>query len=337
MDLAIIGAGPIGLFAAFQAGLLGMKVCVIDALDFVGGQCAALYPEKPIYDIPAHPSILASDLIKNLEVQARHFKTVFHLGQEVIEITREGGEGYFSLRTSKGNVIKAKTILIAAGNGSFAPNKPNLEGIEKHENKSIFYSVTNKNHFKGKHLVIFGGGDSAIDWSIELAQLTRSITLVHRREKFRCAEGVLEKAQDLKSAGRLDIIVSHQLMRLIEDESSGMMQYLVIADADGNEKHLPSDYALFFFGVSILPGPISQWGLEMERRLIKVNSSSMVTSIPGIYGAGDIVSYPGKLKLITNGFAEAATACHAIQKYLNPDKPQILVHSTSQAKLFNEI
>jgi thioredoxin reductase (NADPH) len=194
MDIAIIGAGPVGLFAAFQAGLLGMKACVIDALDFAGGQCAALYPDKPIYDIPAHPSILASDLVANLEKQAKHFKPEFHLGAQITNLERKPDQEGFVLHTSNGRTIKTKTVLIAAGSGLFTPNKPKLEGLEKHEDKSIFYSVRDKSHFKDKKVIIFGGGDSALDWCIEFVDFASHVTLVHRRDKFSCLDSSLEKA-----------------------------------------------------------------------------------------------------------------------------------------------
>jgi thioredoxin reductase (NADPH) len=333
MDLAIIGAGPIGLFAAFQAGLLGMKVCVIDTLEQVGGKCSSLYPEKPIYDIPAHPSILAGDFIKNLEKQAKNFKPVFYLDEQVVELVRKDEAAAFILKTSTGKKINTKTVLIAAGSGSFMPNKPRIEGLDKHEGKSVLYSVKNKNDFKGKKVVIFGGGDAAIDWTLELVNHADSVTLVHRRDEFRCASASLEAVEDLKKAGKLSIHVSQQLIGL-KDEGD-ILRSLIIEDKDQIKKELIADAALFFFGVSIVPGPILEWGLDIEQRLIKVDVSKMCTNLSGIYAAGDIVSYPGKIKSIVTGFGEVVTACHAIQKYLNPDKPQSFIHSTSRGELFN--
>ena len=333
MDLAIIGAGPIGLFAAFQAGLLGMKVCIIDTLEHVGGKCTSLYPEKPIYDIPAHPYILAADFIKNLEKQAKHFNPTFYLGEQVVDLIRKDNTDGFILKTLTGKEINAKTTLITAGSGAFIPNKPKINGLDKHEGKSVFYHVKSKNDFKSKNVVIFGGGDAAIDWTLELTSYAKSVTLVHRREEFRCTPASLKAVEDLKNNGKISVYVSHQLIGF-KDENDVLCS-LIIEDIKQTKKELVTDVALFFFGASIISGPILEWKLDMEKRLIKVDSSKMCTNIPGIYAAGDIATYPGKIQTIVTGFGEAVIACHAAQNYLNPDKPQSIIHSSSRGELFN--
>ena len=335
MDLAIIGAGPVGLFAAFQAGLLGIKACVIDSQDFVGGQCSALYPEKPIYDIPAHPCISGDDLAKKLEIQAKHFNTVFHLGKRVIEIFKDEATSDFILKTASGEIIQAKTILIAAGLGMFVPNKPRVEEIEEYEEKSIFYNVKSKNYFKDKNIVIFGGGDSAADWTIELVNIAKSVTLVHRRDQFRCAAASVNALEMLEKENKLNIERSKQLVEIKGNKDTGKLQSLVIADANLNKKEIETNLGLFFLGASASLGPILDWKLNLEKRLIKVDPSKMSTNIPGIFGAGDIITYRGKLKSIVVGFGEAVRACYSVQAYLNPNKPQGFIHSTSQANLFD--
>ncbi|NRA73341.1 MAG: NAD(P)/FAD-dependent oxidoreductase [Rickettsiales bacterium] len=334
MDLAIIGAGPVGLFAAFQAGLLGIKSCVIDSQEFVGGQCSALYPEKPIYDIPAHSCISGDTLTKNLETQAKHFNTVFHLGEQVTEISREDKTNNFILKTPTGKIIQAKTILIAAGLGVFLPNKPRVKDIENYENKSIFYSIKNRNYFKNKDIVIFGGGDSAADWTIDLVDIAKSTTLVHRREQFRCAPASMNALETLEKNGKLNIERSKQLIELKGNKNTGELQTVTIADADNNTKELKANASLFFLGASISLGPIINWQLNIEKKAIKVDPSKMSTNISGIFGAGDIITYPGKLQSIVVGFGEAVRACYSIHAYLNPNKTQGFIHSTSQADLF---
>lgn len=335
MDIAIIGAGPVGLFAAFQAGLLGLKACIIDTQEFVGGQCSALYPEKPIYDIPAHPSILGAELTKNLEMQARHFSTKFYLGEQVQNISQDKATKIFTLQTSTGKIIQAKSILIAAGLGTFRPNKPMLDSIIHYENQSIFYTVGDKNHFKGKHVCIFGGGDSAADWTIELVDIARSITLIHRREEFRCSPSSVVLLEDLHDNNKIHIRRSCQLLELEGNEHIGALKALTLIDKNQNRFRLEIDAALFFLGSSISLGPIANWNLELERKSIKVDPSKMSASIPGIFGAGDIITYPGKLKSITVGFGEAVTACYAIKNYLDPNSSQTFIHSTSQSELFS--
>jgi len=336
MQLAIIGAGPVGLFAAFQAGLLGIKSCLIDTLDIVGGQCSSLYPEKAIYDIPACPSISASDLIKRLEEQAKAFKPTFYLGEQVLKITKQDHTDEFILQTSTGNDRRAKAVLIAAGNGAFLPNKPQINGIERYESKSVFYNVKNKNSFKEKNVVIFGGGDAAADWAAELVDVAKTITLVHRRKEFRCMPASLKRLEELSAAGKVNLFLECQLTEIKGHEETGKMEYLTVEDANRHKQNLAADAALFLFGLSINLGPILDWGLDFEKRQIKVDSATMQTNIPGIYAAGDIGSYPGKLKLILTGFSEAALACHSVQEHLNPGKSRGIVHSTSKGALFNE-
>jgi thioredoxin reductase (NADPH) len=331
-DIVIIGAGPAGLFAVFEAGMLKMKCHVIDALDMVGGQCAALYPEKPIYDIPAHPKIDAIDLVKSLEEQAEPFDPVYHLGQRVEEIKKHGE--YFELTTSLGRVIEAKAVIIAAGCGAFGPNRPPLEGIQDYEGKSIFYMVAKKETFKDKNVVIAGGGDSAVDWAISLAPITKKLSIVHRRPKFRCAPDSYDKLCTLKENGKIDIIVPYQLDS-IEGEN-GNISEVVVVDLDGNQKRIEADVLLPFFGLSMKLGPIANWGLNVIKNHIEVDPSTLQTSLEGIFAIGDICTYKGKLKLILNGFAEAAMAAHAAYKIVHPHEALHFEYSTTKGIHVNE-
>lgn len=306
MDVVIIGAGPVGLFAAFQAGMLGMKSCVIDSLDFVGGQCSALYPEKPIYDIPGHPEISAQSLISNLEKQAASFKPEYYLGQQVTGVKKTGES--FEVTTSAGVTISSKIVIIAAGCGAFGPNKPPLEDIESYEGKSIFYSVLRVEDFRDKKIVIAGGGDSAVDWSIALSSVAKMVYLVHRRDKFRATPESLRRLAEISSEGRLEIVVPYQLHAL--EGGDGYLTSVVVQNLDGSNKKLEADILLPFFGLKMSLGPILDWGLNIEANHIKVSKENYETNIPGIYAIGDIASYSGKIKLILTGFAEAASALH---------------------------
>ncbi len=306
MDVVIIGAGPVGLFAAFQAGMLGMKSCIIDTLDFPGGQCRALYPEKPIYDIPGHPEILAEQLIVNLEKQAASFKPQYYLGQQVIGL-RKVGE-LFEVTTSAGLSISCKIVLIAAGCGAFGPNKPPLENIDIYENKSVFYSVQKVENFRNKRIVIAGGGDSAVDWANALAEVAKVIYLVHRRDKFRAAPESLRKLAELSANGVVEIIAPYQLHALEGDGTQ--LTSVIVQDLAGQNRKLDSDILLPLFGLKMSLGPILDWGLNIEMHHIKVSKENYQTNIEGVYAVGDIASYDGKIKLILTGFAEAATALH---------------------------
>ena len=325
-DLAVIGAGPAGLFTIFEAGMLKMHCHVIDALDFIGGQCAALYPEKPIFDIPAHPHIEAQELIDKLEEQATPFKPVYHLGQQVTGFKKED-DGHFLLTTSKHVQLRAKAIIIAAGCGAFGPNRPPLEGLEAYEGKSVFYMVRRKKDFEGKNVVIAGGGDSAVDWALELEGIAKKIYIVHRRPKFRCAPESQSRLEQLSQAGKIELVVPYQLDALKGD--NGMLSTVVVKTLDGETRELEADVLLPFFGLAMELGPIAAWELALEHKHLKVDPATMQTNIPGIFAIGDIASYPGKLKLILNGFAEAAMACHASRAVAYPDQAFHFEYSTT--------
>lgn len=304
-DIVIIGAGPVGIFSAFQAGMLGMKSCIIDALDVPGGQCSALYPEKPIYDIPAYPETFAQDLINNLIKQASPFDPIYLMSSQVIGL--ESIDSGFRLVTSRDDIIEAKAVIIAAGAGSFGPNRPPLQNIELYEGKSVFYSVTKPDEFAGKNIVIAGGGDSAVDWAISLSSIAQ-VSLVHRRAKFRAAPASIQKIHELVEAGKIELVTNFQLAEL--NGIKGILKEVIVADLDGNKKHLNADILLPFFGLSQNLGPILKFGLDVKGHCIKSDYPHFETNIPGIYAVGDIAAYAGKLKLILTGFAEVAAALH---------------------------
>jgi thioredoxin reductase (NADPH) len=325
-DIVIIGAGPVGLFAVFEAGMLKMRCHVIDTLDFTGGQCTALYPEKPIYDIPAHPQISAEDLIKNLEQQASPFNPVYHLGQSAdkIEKTSDG----WNVTTSKGTSISCKSIIIAGGCGAFGPNRPPLVGIEEYEGKSVFYLIKRKEDFRGKKVVIAGGGDSAVDWALSLADIAEKLYVVHRRPKFRCAPDSHDKLNKLAESGKIELVIPYQLDNIMG--SNGKIEKVIVKTLDGEIRELEADILLPFFGLSMELGPIANWGLNLDKSTISVDPSTMQTSEDGIFAIGDIIHYPNKLKLILSGFAEAATACHQAQKVVYPGQEFHFEYSTTQ-------
>ncbi|MBN9543768.1 MAG: NAD(P)/FAD-dependent oxidoreductase [Alphaproteobacteria bacterium] len=325
-DIAIIGAGPTGLFAVFEAGMLKMKTVVIEALDFIGGQCTALYPEKPIYDIPAHPSILAEDLIKNLEAQAAPFKPEYLLSQQVVKLNKTND--LFELTTSKGNIVECKAVIIAGGCGSFGPNRPPIANLEEYEGKSVFYLINNKEFYRDKTVVIAGGGDSAVDWAINLYDIAKKIYVIHRRDKFRAAPESCDKLAELSKTEKLEMVIPYQLEGLEGD--NGQIKHVVVKDLDNNIKYIEADYLLPFFGLSMDLGPILDWELHLEKKHIAVEPSTMATSIPGVYAIGDIATYKNKLKLILNGFAEAATACYDIYNLVYPDVALHFEYSTTK-------
>ncbi len=325
-DVIIIGAGPVGLFAIFEAGMLGMKSHIVDSLDEIGGQCSALYPEKPIYDIPAYPKILASELIEKLKEQANPFKPTFHLGQQVVSFSKEGD--LFRIKTNKDVEIEAKIIVIAAGAGAFGPNRPPLENIREYEGKSIFYHVKKSEDFAGKNIAIAGGGDSAIDWAIHLAEFAKKIYLIHRRDKFRASPANLQKVEELVSANKIELVIPYQLHSL--EGADGVLESVKLYDLSGNIKSLQSDILLPFFGLSMELGPIADWGLNLKTSHIEVDKSTSETNIDGIYAIGDIVTYEGKLKLILTGFAEAATCFHHAYKRVFDGKALHFEYSTNK-------
>ncbi|HEY9080567.1 NAD(P)/FAD-dependent oxidoreductase [Magnetovibrio sp.] len=329
-DVAIIGAGPVGLFAVFQCGMLKLSCHVIDALDDVGGQLTALYPEKPIYDIPGHPEILAGNLISMLEAQAAPFKPVYHLSQQVIGVD-ELDDGRLLLSTTKGVQIDAGAVIIAAGVGAFGPNRPPLDGIKDFEGmgpgRGVNYMVKRREDFRGKKVVIAGGGDSAVDWAVSLSDVAESIKVVHRRPKFRAAPDMVARMEELTKTGNVELVVPYQLAGL--DGGADGLTAVTVADLDGNARTLDADVLLPFFGLSQNIGPIADWGLGIEHNHITVDPSDMSAGRSGIFGAGDIITYPGKLKLILMGFSEAALAAHSARDYVHPDEAYHFEHSTS--------
>jgi thioredoxin reductase (NADPH) len=327
-DVAIIGAGPVGLFAVFECGMLKLRCHVIDALDEIGGQCVALYPEKPIYDIPAYPEIAAGTLIERLEEQARPFKPVFHLGQRVDGLTRLGGEAGWRLETSAGTVIHACAVIIAAGVGAFGPNRPPLGGIESYEGRSVFYFVKRPEDLRGKRVVVAGGGDSAVDWAVLLAELAERVYVVHRRPKFRAAPESVARLHALEDAGRVELVIPYQLAELEGD--GGELHAVVVRTLDGETRRLDADILLPFFGLSMNLGPIADWGLNLERNHIVIDPTTCATGQPGIFAVGDIATYPNKLKLILSGFSEAALAAHAIFPIAHPGEALHFEYSTTK-------
>lgn len=323
-DVAIIGAGPVGLFAVFELGMLNMRAVVFDALDSPGGQCAALYPEKPIYDIPGYPRIDAGDLVQRLTEQAAPFAPSYHLGHAVTRLTRDG-DGW-RVGTGNGAEISAKAVVIAAGGGAFGPNRPPLDGIEAYEGRSVFYMVGRREDFRDKRVVIAGGGDSAVDWALSLAEIAAHVAVVHRRPKFRAAPASVARLHELADAGRIELVVPYQLAGL--DGVGGQLDAVIVRTLDGDERRLPADVLLPFYGLSSDLGPIAAWDLALERRQIAVDPATCATSQPGIYAIGDVVTYPGKLKLILCGFSEAALAAHAIHRLVFPDQELHFEYST---------
>ncbi len=326
-DVAIIGAGPVGLFAVFECGMLKMKTHVIDALDMAGGQCAALYPEKPIYDIPGYPKVGALELIENLQAQAAPFNPVYHLGQRVEKLAR-ADDGWLELETAKGTKIRAKAVILAAGVGAFGPNKPPLARIDDFENKGVHYFVQRREDFRGRRVAIAGGGDSALDWTLSLADVAARVMVIHRRDKFRGAPDTVAKVMDLAREGKIDLVTPYQLEGL--EGEPGALTHVVLKDLDGNIRKLEADALLAFFGLAMNLGPIAGWGLALHKGNIAVEAATLATSVPGIFAIGDIADYPGKLKLILQGFAEAAMAAHAAHKLVHPGEVLHFEYSTTK-------
>ena len=326
-DVAIIGAGPVGLFAVFELGMLKIKSVVIDSLPALGGQCTALYPEKPIYDIPGFPSVDAAELIKNLEAQAAPFAPEYVLGEQVVQCKKMPGDGW-ALTTNKGTTIHAKAVIIAAGCGAFGPNRPPLAGLEHYEATSIHYMVTRREDFRGKKIAIAGGGDSAVDWANSLAEIAEKIYVIHRRDKFRAMPESVDKMQALVAAGKIEMVVPYQLEGLDGDGKN--LSAITVKNMDGSLRTLDAQHLLAFFGLSMELGPIANWGLGLTGNHIMVDSGTCTTDTPGIFAIGDIATYPHKLKLILCGFSEAAQTAHAIYKYLYPDVALHFEYSTTK-------
>ena len=322
-DIIIIGAGPTGLFTVFEAGLLKLKCHLIDALAQPGGQCSEIYPKKPIYDIPAYPEILAGDLTDKLLEQCKQFEPGFTLGERAEEITK-GDDGIFTVTTNKGTQHQAPVVAIAGGLGSFEPRKPQLENLEKFEDNGIEYIIKDPEIYRDKKVVIAGGGDSALDWSIFLANINSEVTLVHRRNEFRGALDSVEKVIELKKQNKINIITPAEIVKLNGDK---VLKSVVIANND-NEQEVEVDHFIPLFGLSPKLGPIANWGLEIEKNAIKVDTYDYQTNIPGIFAIGDVNTYPGKLKLILCGFHEATLMCQSAYKIINPGKKHVLKYTT---------
>jgi thioredoxin reductase (NADPH) len=325
-DVAIIGAGPVGLFTVFECGMLKMSCQVVDALDSLGGQCVALYPEKPIYDIPGYPRIAAMELIERLSEQAAPFKPAYHLGQRVDSLTRVGED--WELGLSGGGKLRARAVVVAAGVGAFGPNRPPLDRLAEFEGKSVHYLVKRRDDFKGKRVVIAGGGDSAVDWALSLAGHAAQVMVVHRRDKFRAAPESVRQMKELAAAGKVELVIPFQLDSL--DGKDGKLDAVIVKDLDNHPRRLEADSLLAFFGLAMNLGPIATWGLNLEENHIKVDPATFATSVPGLFAVGDIARYPGKLKLILSGFAEAAAAAHAIYPLVHPGEVLHFQYSTTQ-------
>jgi len=326
-DVAIIGAGPVGLFAAFELGMLKLGCVLIDALAEVGGQCTALYPEKPIYDIPAHPAIEAGQLVAQLEQQIAPFAPERLLGRVVQQLA--GARGDFTLQTDRGDVVHARAVIIAAGAGAFGPNRPPLEDLAAYEaSGAVQYYVRRREDLRGKRVVIAGGGDSAVDWALALRGIAGSIQVVHRRPRFRAAPETAAQLDAAAARGEVEMVIPYQLHAL--HGAAGQLEAVEVADLDGHTRLLPADLLLPFFGLSMDLGTIAGWGLALDRHHVTVTPATCETSLPGVFAIGDVASYPGKLKLILQGFSEAAMAAHAIHPIVHPDTALHFEYSTSK-------
>jgi thioredoxin reductase (NADPH) len=325
-DVAIIGAGPVGLFAVFECGMLEMGCHVFDALPQPGGQCAALYPEKPIYDIPGYPRIDAALLVDRLVEQAAPFAPNFHLGHPVsgLAATPDG----FVVEHASGLRVEARAVVVAAGAGAFGPNRPPLDRLAEFEEKSVFYLVRRREDFRGRRVVIAGGGDSAVDWALSLADVAERVMVVHRRARFRAAPQSAARLERLAEGGRIELVIPYQLHAI--EGAAGQLSAVIVADLAGRTRRLAADCLLPFFGLATDLGPLVYWDLRLDHNRISVDPATCATSRPGIFAIGDIAAYPGKLKLILSGFAEAALAAHAIHPLVHPGEALHFEYSTTK-------
>jgi len=329
-DVVIIGAGPIGLFAVFELGLLDMKCHLVDILDKIGGQCAELYPEKPIYDIPGIPYTSAQGLVDALLQQIKPFKAQYHLN-EMVESVEKIGDPLFRVKTDQGKAFESKVVVIAAGGGSFQPKRPPIPGIEAYEGKSVFYSVRKMEAFRDKRILIVGGGDSALDWTLNLAPIARHLTLLHRRSEFRAAPDSVNKMMALEGEGKIDLVLG-QVTSLTG--SNGQIEKAIVKTNEGSIFEIACDALLPFFGLTMKLGPVANWGFELKNNeLIPVDTAAFETSVPGIFAIGDINWYPGKLKLILSGFHEAALMAQKAHGYVHPGKRLVFQYTTSSTSL----
>ena len=328
-DAVIIGAGPCGIFSVFELGLLDIRAHVIDILDRPGGQCAELYPEKPIYDIPALPIVTGAELTQRLLEQAKPFKAEFHYNQMVTELAKQP-DGRFLLKTDGDLSFLAKIVVVAAGGGSFQPKKPPIPGIEAYEAHSVFYSVKKMETFRGRDVLIIGGGDSALDWTLNLQPLAKSLTLLHRRDEFRAAPDSVNKMRELVAAGKIQLKIG-QVTGLKGE--NGVLAAATVKGSDGSIFDVTTNAMLPFFGLTMKLGPVAEWGLNLHENLIKVDTEKFETSTPGIFAVGDINSYPGKVKLILSGFHEAALMAQEAFHHINPGQRLVFQYTTSSTNL----
>jgi thioredoxin reductase (NADPH) len=329
-DVLIIGAGPCGLFAVFELGLLDMKVHLVDILDKIGGQCAELYPEKPIYDIPGIPYVTGQGLTEALMAQIKPFHPTFHLNEMVETIEKIGDPG-FRLTTDAGKVFECKVVVISAGGGSFQPKRPPVPGIEAYEGSSVFYSVRKMEQFRDKDLLIVGGGDSALDWTLNLHPIAKRVTLLHRRDDFRAAPHSVEQMRGLVASGKMDLKIG-QVTAL--EGAAGVLTGATVKGNDNAISKVTCDTLLPFFGLTMKLGPVANWGIALkDGELIPVETASFETNVPGIFAIGDINWYPGKLKLILSGFHEAALMAQKAHRYVYPDKRLVFQYTTSSSSL----
>ena len=328
-DVLIIGAGPVGLFAVFELGLLDIKTHLVDILDRVGGQCAELYPEKPIYDIPGIPLITGHGLSEALMQQIEPFGPTFHLG-EMVTTLEKIGDPLFRVGTDNGKTFEAKCVVIAAGGGSFQPKRPPINGIEPYEAKSVHYAVRKMDAFRDKRLLVVGGGDSALDWTLNLQPIAKRLTLVHRRDEFRGAPDSVNKMRALVAAGDMDLKIG-QVTEL--EGPDGQLAACSIKEKDGTATRIEVDAMLPFFGLTMKLGPVADWGLNLQENLIPVDTGTFETSTPGLFAIGDINTYPGKLKLILSGFHEGALMAQKAYHYVYPDKRLVFQYTTSSTSL----
>ena len=331
-DALIIGAGPVGLFAVFELGILGLNAHVVDNLDKAGGQCIELYPDKPIYDIPAVPECTGESLTKNLLKQIEPFKTSFHFNQRVNSVIKN--KDHWIVETSDNIKFETPNVIIAGGVGSFEPRKPPIQGIEKFESKNLFYSVKNKNNFANQNICIFGGGDSALDWAVELSKISKKIYLVHRRDDFRAAQHTVDQMKEIAKTGKIEILTNFQPKNFL---GTDVIEKVVIENNDKTIKEINVDSVLAFFGLKMELGPILNWGLNLDKKTIVVNTENFETNEKGIFAIGDICTYPGKLKLILCGFHEAALAAQECFRRARPDEKYVFRFTTSSSDIHKRL
>lgn len=331
-DVVIVGAGPTGLFAVFELGLLDIKSHLIDILPRAGGQCSELYPEKPIYDIPGHPMITGQGLVDNLIAQIEPFHPTYHFEQMVttLEVLGTSQAPSFRVGTDGGKTFECKAVLVAAGGGSFQPKKPPIDGIDAYEEKSVYYAVRKMEHFRDKNVVIVGGGDSALDWTLNLQPVAKKLTLVHRRDDFRGAPHSVKAMRDLVAEGKIDLKIG-QITTLAG--ANGELKSVACKGNDGSTSDIACDRMIPFFGLTMKLGPVAEWGLNLHENLVPVDTAHFETNIPGVFAVGDINHYPGKLKLILCGFHEASLAAQKVHHYVYPDKKLTFQYTTSSTNL----